>query len=57
MIYVTETNYERQLALLDTVSQQGGKHYVVAWLYPNSKTSTVAGLTVSGEHRGIEVSA
>lgn len=52
MIYVTETNFERQLALLDTVSQQRGKHHAVAWLYPDSKANTVAGLTV-GEHLGL----
>lgn len=53
MIYVTETNFERQLALLDTVSQQLGKTWAVAWLYPDSKTKTVAGLTVADEHQGL----
>lgn len=53
MIYVTETNFERQLALLDVVSQQLGETRAVVWLYPDSKTKTVAGLTVSDEHQGL----
>jgi hypothetical protein len=52
MIYVTENNFERQLALLDSVTRMCGETNLIAWLYQESEAKSVAGLVVSSEPQG-----
>jgi hypothetical protein len=52
MIYVTESDFERQIVLLNTVAITHGKSNLVAWLYQESEAKTIAGLVVSSEPQG-----
>lgn len=52
MIYVVESNFERQIELLNSVALMHAKTNLVAWLYQESDAKTVAGLVVSSEPQG-----
>ncbi|MDH4274866.1 MAG: hypothetical protein OEW08_07505 [Gammaproteobacteria bacterium] len=53
MIYITEKNFERQLALLQLVSQLSGATDLVAWLYPGLNLTSFVGLEVTSDSDGL----
>ena len=52
MIYVEESDFERQIELLKCVALMHAKTNLIAWLYQESEAKTVAGLVVSSAPQG-----